>query len=81
MVAWPVKAATATNLISFMLRHVFHHFGIPHKLIMDYGSAMMAHTFLTFLRGQGIEHQPTMAYHQQANVLVERVIQTLKTMI
>lgn len=47
VVAKPVRAAMATNLISFLLENI-HHFGTPRKLIMDHGSALLVKNYRPF---------------------------------
>jgi hypothetical protein len=47
------KAASLRNMtykevMSFLLEHIVHHFGIPQTLITDQGAAFMSHQFKAF---------------------------------
>lgn len=76
----PMNMVTVHHLISFMTGQVISRFHSPWKFITDWGPAMMSKKFQQFLQMQGIQHQPTMANHQQAKGLVKKIIQKLKTM-
>lgn len=77
-VAAPEHAVTTNQLIHFLCGQVINHLAIivgPWSV----GPTMMAKRFQIFLQQNRID-LPTMAYHHQANGLVEHVIQKLKTM-
>lgn len=54
---------------------------MPQQIIMDKESIMMAREFWWHLREHMVCQSPMIAYHQQANRLVEQIMQTLRTMV
>ena len=61
-------------------KHLLCVFGAPECIITDEGSEFKG-AFDDLCSDWGIRHSPTLAYHQQANGLVERYMQSLNKLL
>ena len=65
--AVPLKNMTHKELISFVLEHIIHRFGIPQTLTTDQGAAFMSHQFKEFAESLRIKLLNSSSYYAQAN--------------
>lgn len=61
-VAQCMEAATTQTLIKFLDEHILR-FGLPWQIIMDWGAIMMARKTGWYVKKDGIQHSPTIAYY------------------
>jgi hypothetical protein len=58
---------THKEVISFVLEHIIHQFGLPQTLMTDQGAAFMSHKFKEFVDSLKIKLLNSSPYHAQAN--------------
>jgi transposase InsO family protein len=58
---------THKEVISFVLEHIIHQFGLPQTLTTDQGTAFMSHKFKEFADSLKIKLLNSSPYHAQAN--------------
>lgn len=63
----PLKKFTSAPIQEFLLKHIFHAFGVPEQVISDNGSQFKSNEFNSFLTKFGIKHVYTALYSPQAN--------------
>lgn len=63
----PLKKFSSTNIIDFLERQIFHHYGVPEIVMSDNGSQFKANDFNKFLEKYGIHHTYTALYSPQSN--------------
>jgi hypothetical protein len=63
----PLRGMTHRELISFVLEHIIHRFGIPQTLTTDQGPAFMSQQFREFARSLKIKLLNSSPYYAQAN--------------
>lgn len=63
----PLKKFTASKIIEFMEKHIFHVYGVPEVVVSDNGSQFKAGEFNAFLTTYGITHTYTAYYSPQSN--------------
>ena len=59
------------DVLDFLYREIFTHFGIPKELITDGGPCFVSHKFESLLQKYHIQHRITSPYHPQDNGQVE----------
>ncbi|OAA62369.1 Ribonuclease H-like protein [Cordyceps fumosorosea ARSEF 2679] len=59
------------------IRQVYPEWGMPHQFIHDADPKFVSHLWQALCDASNTTNRPTTAYHQQANGLSERTIQTL----
>jgi transposase InsO family protein len=69
--AVPLKNMTHREVISFVLEHIVHRFGIPQTLTTDQGASFMSHRFREFAASLRIKLLNSSPYYAQANGQVE----------
>src|ERR1041385_303880 len=72
---------THRELISFVLEHIIHRFGIPQTLTTDQGSSFMSHQFREYVKSFGIKLLNSSPYYAQANGQAESSNKTLIRLI
>lgn len=72
----PLKKFTSSAIQDFLLKQVFHCFGVPETLVSDNGQQFRANDFNAFLTELGIRHVYTALYSPQSNA-AERVNRSL----
>ena len=72
---------THTEVISFVLEHIIHRFGIPQTLTTDQGVSFMSHQFREFTESLGIKLLNSSPYYAQANGQAESSNKTLIKLI
>jgi hypothetical protein len=65
--AVPLKNMTHREVISFVLEHIVHRFGIPQTLTTDQGALFMSHQFKEFAASLRIKLLNSSLYYAQAN--------------
>ncbi|XP_044392142.1 uncharacterized protein [Triticum aestivum] len=79
--AVPLKNMTHKEVISFVLEHIIHRFGIPQTLTTDQGASFMSHQFHEFAESLGIKLLNSSPYYAQANEHAESSNKTLIKLI
>ena len=59
-------------------RNLFSRYGLSNQVVTDNGTQFMSNEFETFCVRNGINHIPSVHYHQSSNGQVERFVQTIK---
>jgi len=77
----PLKNMTHVELISFVLEHIIHRFGIPQTLTTDQSSSFMSHQFREFAESFRIKLLNSSPYYTQANGQAESSNKTLINLI
>ena len=77
----PLQTITAESVTMGLLSCWISRFGCPEKLTVDRGSQFTSHTFKDVAKQFGIELRHTMAWHPQANGMIERFHRQLKAAI
>ena len=72
-----VKKIDSTSTIK-VLRKWISRFGIPRQIVTDNGAQFISAEFNSFIKGSGITHITTPAYHQSSNGIAEWAVQTIK---
>jgi hypothetical protein len=80
-IAEPLGQINSGAIINALNKRVLTAFGTPRTIISDQGPQFMSEEFERFLKEEGIEHKPSVAYHQQSNGQVERFNKTLTHML
>lgn len=75
-----MKEATATNIINFLVKEIFHKFGVPEVIHSDNGSQFCSKNFENLLESYKIQHVKTAVYSPQSNAS-ERVNQSVLSAI
>ena len=63
----PLRKFTSTVIKDFLLKQIFHVYGVPEVLVSDNGSQFKANEFNAFLTELGIHHTYTAIYSPQSN--------------
>jgi len=63
----PLRDATATGVVKYLEREVFHTFGVPEFVHSDNGRQFESKLFNNFLESYGVKHIKTAVYSPQAN--------------
>lgn len=63
----PLRKFTSSIIQNFLLKHIFHIYGVPEVLVSDNGSQFKANEFNSFLTSLGIQHTYTALYSPQSN--------------
>jgi hypothetical protein len=79
--AVPLRNMTHKEVISFVLEHIIHRFGIPQTLTTDQGSSFMFHQFREFAESFRIKLLNSSPYYAQANGQAESSNKTLIKLI
>ncbi|XP_044318562.1 protein NYNRIN-like [Triticum aestivum] len=79
--AVPLKNMTHKEVISFVLEHIIHRFGIPQTLTTDQGASFMSHQFREFAESLGIKLLNSSPYCAQTNGQAESSNKTLIKLI
>ena len=79
--AVPLKNMTHKEVISFILEHIVHRFGIPQTLTTDQGSSFMSHQVREFAESLRIKLLNSSPYYAQANGQAESSNKTLIKLI
>ena len=79
--AVPLKNMTHKEVISFVLEHIIHRFGIPQTLTTDQGASFMSHQFREFVESLGIKLLNSSPNYAQANGQAESSNKTLIKLI
>jgi transposase InsO family protein len=58
---------THKEVISFLLEHIIHRFGLPQTLTSNQGAAFMSHQFMEFADSLKIKLLNSSPYYAQAN--------------
>ncbi|KAL7078714.1 hypothetical protein ACQ4LE_002708 [Meloidogyne hapla] len=80
-IAIPIRNQTASTISDVLIKEIICRVGIPSLIVTDQGTQFMSSTFQDLAKTLNFRHQPTTAYHQAANGLVERFNRTLADMI
>jgi hypothetical protein len=67
----PLKNMTHKEVISFVLEHIVHRFGMPQTLTTDQGAAFMSHQFREFAESLKIKLLNSSPYYAQTNEQAE----------
>lgn len=59
----------------------FSTFGLPKCILLDQGSNFMSTMFSQVMRELSVNHQISSAYHPESQGVLERFLQTLKSML
>ncbi|KAL0151831.1 hypothetical protein M9458_052832 [Cirrhinus mrigala] len=78
--AFPLNSATSAVTIQ-CLRQSFSQNGLPEIVVSDNGSCFTSKEFNEFTSRNGIKHITTAPYHAASNGLVERAVQTFKSLM
>ena len=76
--AIPLPDTMAETVLRAFLGHWVSRFGVPLTVTSDRGAQFTSHLWKATLEALGIDVLATMAYHPQANSVVERFHRTLK---
>jgi len=76
----PMRRATATEVIKFLEKEVFHTFGVPEFVHSDNGKQFVSIMLQNFFENYGIKHIKTAFYSPQANAS-ERVNRSILQII
>lgn len=68
---------SASTIVNTLLQNISVH-GIPEVIRTDCGTQFLSCEFRSLCHDLGIEHKPVSPYHQQANGLAEKGVQTIK---
>ena len=79
--AVPLKNMTHKEVISFVLEHIIHRFGIPQTLTSDQGASFMSHQFREFAESFRIKLLNSSPYYAQTNGQAESSNKTLIKLI
>lgn len=63
----PLRKASASQIVSFLEKSVFHLFGVPEEIFSDNGAQYTSRIFAKLLEKYGIRHMKTAIYSPQAN--------------
>lgn len=63
----PLRKFTTSVIQDYLLRQIFHVYGVPEILISDNGSQFKSNEFNAFLTSRGITHTYTALYSPQSN--------------
>jgi transposase InsO family protein len=63
----PLRNMTHREVISFLLEHIVHRFGLPQTLTTDQGAAFMSHQFKEFAGSLKIKLLNSSPYYAQSN--------------
>lgn len=63
----PLNKFSSSAIQSFLLKNIFHVYGVPETLVSDNGSQFRANEFNAFLTSLGISHVYTAFYSPQSN--------------
>ncbi|XP_054290024.1 uncharacterized protein K02A2.6-like [Macrosteles quadrilineatus] len=74
-------STTTADSVTAGLTQIFRSHGLPKKLHSDNGPPFDSHKFSTFTERYKIEHITSSPYYPKSNGMVERAIQTLKSML
>lgn len=77
---FPIRSATATNVVKNLEDNVFLVYGAPRKIVTDNGVQFKSKEFRLLMLKYKVNFAPVSNYHPQANP-VERVHRVLKTML
>lgn len=80
VLTFPLRKATANNVVDVLEKHVFLLFGVPRNIISDNGVQFKSREYLALLKQYQVKPSFIAYYHPQANP-VERVNRILKTML
>ncbi|OMJ16197.1 hypothetical protein AYI69_g7921 [Smittium culicis] len=72
------KRVTSGEIIMFIPEEIVSNFGLPKQMISEQGLNLISNTVKNFYQYSSITSTPVTVYRPQANVQVERIIQTLK---
>ena len=73
-----MKSTSATSCAEALFSGWVARFGVPSSLTSDRGTQFASASWMSFCSRIGTRHVMTMAYHPQANGLVERSHRQLK---
>jgi hypothetical protein len=76
-----LKIMTHKEVISFVLEHIVHRFGIPQTFTIDQGASFMSHQFKEFAESLRIKLLNSSPYYAQANGQAESSNKTLIKLI
>ena len=76
--AIPLASTTADDCATALVQHWISRFGVPDTITSDRGPQFTSALWASLCARLNITHQPTTAYHPQANGLVERFHRRLK---
>ena len=76
--AIPLASTTADDCATALVQHWISRFGVPDTITSDRGPQFTSALWASLCSRLNITHQPTTAYHPQANGLVERFHRCLK---
>lgn len=71
-----MKEATAGNVVKFLVKEIFHKFGVPEIIHSDNGAQFISKTFTEMIEVYKITHMKTAFYSPQSNA-AERVNQSV----
>lgn len=63
----PLKKFTSAHIQKFLLREIFHAFGVPEQIVSDNGTQFKSNEFNSFLTKFGVKHIYTALYSPQSN--------------
>jgi transposase InsO family protein len=63
----PLKNMMHKEVITFIVEHIVHHFGIPQTLTTDQGAPFMSHELKEFAGSLKIKVLNSLPYYAQAN--------------
>lgn len=63
----PLKKFTTIPIRDFLLKNIFHAFGVPEEIVSDNGTQFKSNEFNSFLTKFGVKHVYTALYSPQAN--------------
>lgn len=75
--AFPLRAATAENVVKVLDERVFSYFGVPEIIHSDQGSQFESQLMKEFCRLWGCDKTRTAPYRPQANGICERLNRTI----
>lgn len=75
--AFPLRAATAENVVKVLDERVFSYFGVPEIIHSDQGSQFESQLMQEFCRIWGCDKTRTAPYRPQANGICERLNRTI----
>ncbi|KAL0164208.1 hypothetical protein M9458_039961, partial [Cirrhinus mrigala] len=75
---FPLKGLpTALETAEHLFQQVFHHFGLPEEIVLDWGPQFISHVWKPSFKLLGVSVDPSSGYHPQTNGQTERKIQEL----
>lgn len=72
---------TQSRTVTERLKSMFARYGIPFEVISDNGTQYTSQEFREFAQNWNFQHTTSSPYHQQANGLAERTVQTAKRLL